>query len=370
MNYTDAISATYNPVQPGSKVIRTDTGSYTREKPYITDKYDAPPGRTMSQGYPTNGTVKISYETRTKDQSLVNIFNMAFIDTERPDKLIIRSLQQVNEILASRDEFRIHRRVFDDRGGRYYEVTRPDPNGQLQTVQPNIDAVYYDLELDDTDSYCHKVSKEKILDRFQFIGTIHNNDVDTDPYKHKGRLPRAFTVAVKGATHVLDYWSNSKRMVSGYSTCYLILKQVKIYKDYRDAYIDKIPGTETVRYPDYQQYNFQTDLNSSSRAVYRGQPHFETEEKFRYIWQFVPYFDNRGQLPTEKYMFYNCRGKREFGSYIRVGYVHEYPQLSRQDVFSKRNEFSVARDIVYAHENAIIIPYQFYLLRTNKNILH
>lgn len=356
MNYRTAIDATYDPVQKGSKTIRTDVGSYTKTNPYMTSKYNAPTGRTMSQGYYTNGTIKMSYQTRTTDQTLLNIFNMAFVDSKKPEKLILRSLQSVNQILASDEEFRVHRNVRSDEGGRFYEVL--DENGN--TKKPNINAKYYDCEENNYDGYTTKVSKEKIMDRFMFLGTIHNNDKDTDAYKYTNRKARGFTVAVKGATHLLDYWSNSKHLVKGYSQCFLILKQVKVYKN------SKYAGSES----EYQQYTFQTELTRAQKSYYKGLPVFEDDENFRYIWQFVPFFNDRAHLDTSNYVFKNCRGELEIGSYIKIGNVHEYPQLTKSDVLKKRNETSVARDVAYMHENGTVVPFQFYLNRSNKNILH
>lgn len=335
-NHTNRLSADFVTMVPPSKVLRTDMGPYPGGTPYLTDNIVQSSSINMTSGNNTNGVIHTTINTRTKDQKLINSHQMAFYDARDELKPVLRSLQSVNNILANSREYQVSE--FDQANARHIKKSN-----------------YYDSIKGVTN-----VTKSRIMDQFQFLGIVTNNDTDTKMDKYKGRLPRSFTVTTWGATHVLDYWSNEDKILNGYSHCFLILKQVKVYRDNKIAMKNKAYN--------YQPYKFQENLNTFTRDSGES-VEFLPGEKYKYIWQFVPFFNNDSEIETKDYTFTNSDGELEIGSYIYVGYVHEYPVISNTDVLRKRNETSVARDVVYLHENAVVKPMQFFVLKDNRSRL-
>ena len=328
-NETGSLSADFVPSQPGSKFLKSDIGGpYPGGVPYLTSSDTQNANVNMTSGNNVNGTIKNTITTRTKDQDLLNIHQLAFVDAENSDKPILRSLQSVNSMLASK--------------------------------------AFHDTSRNSADRF-DKNSKEKIMDRFKFVGVVTNNDTDNKMSQFQDRQARAFTLTSWGATHVLDYWSTSKRILSGYDSCYLILKQVLVVKDLHNCHADvkkQIPV-------DYQTYNFQLELSNAARATSSGvnAVFFTTAEDHRMIWQFVPFFNSDAQLSASDYSFRDVDNKLRLGAYIKIGNVHEYPTPTTRTVLMKRNETSVARDVVYLHENGLVKPMQFYVFKDAGNNL-
>lgn len=319
----------YSGVPPPSKYMRTDAGSYPGGVPFLTTRPLEQPSLNVHHNMNTNGNINITIVTATRDQALLNTHNLVFVDSDRPDKPLLRSLQNVNELLANDTAFRVTRNKEDQ-----------------------------DVIFDPTTENL-VLSTDKIMDRFKLVGVTINTDANT-PFKKIRKNKRAFTITSWGAAMVMDYWSKKNKIVNGFSNCYLVLKQVKVYRSKED-----VPISE--RY-EYQPYNFQSELHSVNRNA--GTPvHFDPGEKERYIWQFVPFFTNESHIYTKDYIFKNSRNEDEIGSYIHVGYVHEYPDVSDPIVLSKRNETSVARDVVYMHENGDVRAFQFFISLSNKGAL-
>jgi hypothetical protein len=97
-----------------------------------------------------------------------------------------------------------------------------------------------------------------------------------------------------------------------------------------------------------------------------------------YCWQFIPYHTTDRAIDPDVYTshLYQVNGKfvqpsmlkgenaetvSVIGSYIRVGFVHEYASIGNAAQFERRNELSVSRDITYLISNGAIRPLQFYL---------
>ena len=266
----------------------------------------------------TNVSIKATVRTRTRDQQYINQHQLAFIYTKKHDNPILLSIQQINLLLA---------------GG--------DPDNEINNRKNFGD-------------HLQTWSKEKIQKHFKLFGAVVNRDVDTNIEYPKERFSRAFTVCVRGDCHILDYWSTNNNRLKKYDSCYLILKKVWI-------------GQNT---------SYQTNL--SARHHNTGKTALNMPIEGRYCWQIVPFSTRDRSLTPEEYTstIYRTTGNRSkpvkpgtpnavpseiIGTYWRVGYTHEYASIGGPSMFSKRNEFSVSRDISYLNDNGAVRPMQFYL---------
>lgn len=314
-----------DPRAPSSKIIKDDMGPYPGGMPGITPNYlnnDRRINKTV--GWRTNGSIRTTIQTRTRDQNFINVNQFAFIDTRVHDRPQLLNLQQVNWWLIN---------DFPD---------MLNNNPQLLNEWAVKDATRDIVNL-------AQAEKAFIMNTFKLYGVIVNRDVDNSDDMPFERNPRAFTCTVKGVCNVLDYWSTAKHTLRAFDTCYFILKKVLV--------------TPEMTY----QSRLTTTVHGVGQPVPAGWP-----ANGKMVWQIVPWhtsdnFVNPDELAWKEEIA-SGQVRTNFGGYWRVGNIHEYPDIGHKSMFNKRNESSVARDITYLHDNGRVIPIHFYLkLDTNCN---
>jgi hypothetical protein len=179
-----------------------------------------------------------------------------------------------------------------------------------------------------------------IMDNFKLYGVVVNRDVDNDESMAKERIARTFTCTVKNVCNVGDYFSTYRNVLKPYSSCYFVLKKIKITKDMKWENMLTSMGTGKPTKP-------------VPPAVV-GQ----------YKWQIIPYHNTDNVLPMDriKWTEDDKDGITHNGGMWRLGKIHEYPDICTPSAFSKRNtEDVVARDISELHGRGRITPIHFYL---------
>lgn len=304
----------------------------------LTDRLRDNNGINKGYASETNVSVKATIVTRTRDQKYVNQHQLAFIySTESNfDKPVLLSIQQINVLLAG--------------GNPSKEEEEKQIFGKRESDHP-----------------C-KWSRKEIVERFKPFGTIVNRDVDTRNDMQTERMPRATTLCIKGDCHVLDYWSESKRRLKPYDTCYFVLKYVWVSPDAR--YMANIQtrfhgvGHAPRQLPPNGGYCWQIfPFNCSDRYIHQKE----------YTTKIPVAHDNtsRGVVcgdqkieglkvlpPTQTTFDFHID---VMGYYWKVGNVHEYASIGNPDRFEQRKAESVPRDITYLIEGGSIRPLQFYL---------
>lgn len=321
-NHFSQIRDDVDPRAPSSKIIRADMGPYPGGVPGITPQYlnnDRRVNKTV--GWRTNGAIRTTVETRARDQNFINVNQLAFMDTNVPDRPQLYNIQQLNWWLVSEfpELMKKNKTMF-----REWSVK----NRRGKTVNRT------------------QAEKAYIMKRFKLYGAVVNRDVDNGDDMAIERIPRAFTCTVKGVCHILDYWSTADRRLNAYDTCYFVLKKVVV-------------GPET-RY----QSRLTTTVHEAGQPVPSPWP-----REGRMVWQVVPFNTSDNFIPVEKYTFVDKESRNgdlidtrtEIGGYWRVGSIHEYPDIGHKSIFKKRDEHAVARDITYLHDNGRIVPIHFYL---------
>jgi hypothetical protein len=301
-----------NIMAPISQRPRADMGPYPGGQPSITDKYMSTGGRiNNTPGWRTNGSIRISIETRTRDQNHINVNQVAWLFNKDFAKPKMLNLQQVNQWLADpQNEKSLKNKIInDDKKIRPYEVERAN-----------------------------------ILKLFKMIGVAVNRDVDNRDDMAIERIARATTLTVRGVTWLLDYWSRNGKILKPYDSCYFILKKVWMNSDTR----------------------FQTLLTASKHNT--GTPMAFNDGTPRWVWQFVPYHTSENSIDINELSFTDNEGPG-FGAYWHVCNIHEYPDIGHPKMFKKRDEYSVSRDITYLHDNGAIKPIHVYLKFDTAKIL-
>lgn len=324
-NYSNTMNPNFDITAPPTQLRRAAGGMPINSGGPMTDRLMNPSGYNKAFMQETNVSVKATVKTRTTDQRTINQHQLAFIYNKQFDKPLLLNLQQMNQLLAGGDPLKEedYKRIFGT---------------------------------DDPATW----SKEYIKNNFKLIGTVVNRDTDLDRRTAIDRVPRAFTMCVRGDCHVLDYWSNKHRTLKKYDICYLILKKVWISDDHR----------------------YQPDMGLRVHNL----GHVPTKTgNGRYCWQYVPYHTTDRSVRPEVYKSITCvkHHKRfgevpveatevnmkspnvekieEIGSYLRVGFTHEYASIGNSAMFDKRDELSVSRDITYLVDSGMVRPLQFYL---------
>lgn len=320
-NYSNNMNPNFDITAPPTQLRRAANGMPINSGGPLSDRLMNPSGYNKAFMQETNVSVKATVKTRTTDQRTINQHQLAFIYTKQFDKPILLNLQQMNQLLAGGDPLKEedYKRIFGAQ----------DPANW---------------------------SKEYIKNNFKLFGTVVNRDTDLDRRTAMDRVPRAFTMCVRGDCHVMDYWSNRHGSLKKYDICYLVLKRVWISDDHR----------------------YQPDMGLRMHNL--GHVPNRTG---RYCWQYVPYHTTDRTVRPEAYTSTECFDYRYddlqvepneynmkspmikrvevIGSYLRVGFVHEYASIGNISLFEKRDELSVSRDITYLMENGAVRPLQFYL---------
>lgn len=276
-------------------------GGYPGGLPYMTPN---PLTENINKSYMqmTNGSVKISVNTRTSDQNKINAHQLAFIDNKEFDRPKLMSIPALNKFIVENSTMAFDGKKFTGLPGEY----------------------------DD---------KNKILNRFSLLGAIITNESNSDDYISRGA--RSFVVATWGSIHLLDYWSHNTKTLNRYDKCYLIMKRVKLDKDVA----------------------FQTDLTVTRHDIPES---FSRPINFdQWYWQIVPYHTRDASISSTVFTtkYENDQGVVvvDVGTYWRIGHVHEYASIGSHSLFQMRDEFSVSRDISYLHKNGKVRPMQMYL---------
>lgn len=325
-NHYSNISADVDPRAPPSKTIRSDMGPYPGGMPGITPNYinnDKRINKTV--GWRTNGSIRTTVQTRTRDQNFVNVNQLAFIDTRVDDRPQLYNLQQLNWWLVS--EFP---KLMQNNPQLLKEWTIKNRSGDI----------------------VNQVQAEKafIMKTFKLYGAVVNRDVDNSDEMPIERNPRAFTCTVRGVCHLLDYWSTKGRTLHAYDSCYFVLKKVNITPDMK------------------YQSRLTTTVHGAGQPVPGAWPYAG-----KLMWQIVPWSTMDRYIPVEVYSWQeeevDPTGKKVMvehqGGYWQLGNIHEYGDIGHKSMFRKRDDLSVSRDITYLHDNGKVTPIHFYLKLDN-----
>lgn len=312
-NFTQNLDPNFNMMAAGFQAPTANVGGgYPGGQTNMTPQPLNPGGANKGLTQGTNGQVKITVSTRTTDQKRINSAQLCFIDNSKFNNPVLHGLQEVNRLIiqGSTPRFDQGRNKFDNQMGA----------------------------MDD---------KKAIVDKFKLLGVISNNDVDTDVLSYKSTMsydrgPRTFTIVTWGDSFLLNYWSTRTQTLRRYDDCFLVLRKIKLSG------------------PDH---SYQTDLTQSRHGI--PIPFDVPIDYSRHYWQWIP-VSTRGEYPKKELVNeWNdpiTGNKRvELGTYLRVGKVHEYGDVGHHKNFSKRDEFSVSRDVTYLHGSGKVRPFQFYL---------
>ena len=90
------------PYAPDSKYLRTDMGPYPGGVPYLTSEY-LQDERIINKnvGRPTNGSIRTSVHTRTRDQNSVNVDQFGFMDTKETLDIVTTMLVDGVNVVAA-----------------------------------------------------------------------------------------------------------------------------------------------------------------------------------------------------------------------------------------------------------------------------
>jgi hypothetical protein len=320
-NHYSSMSADVDPRAPSSQMIKSDMGPYPGGMPNMTPAYMNNDKRVnKSVGLGTNGSVRTTVQTRTRDQNYVNINQIAFIDTKIPDRPLLMNIQQLNW-------------WFIEHGT---DVLR-QPRVLNEWIVTNKKNVALNEE---------QAEKAYIMKRFKLYGAVVNRDIDNNDSMPMERQPRAFTCTVKGVCHLLDYWSTADRSLHAYDQCYFVLKKVLV-------------GPHSTF-----QSRLTTSVHNSGSPVPASWPKLG-----QMVWQIVPWHTSDNYIPVSVYSWTDSnlvgstlvKGKSHVGGHWRIGNVHEYPDIGHRSSFKKRGELSVAQDITYLHDGGRVVPIHFYL---------
>lgn len=306
---------------PPSKFPRADMGPYPGGVPEVTDRYISPAGRVNNTpGLRTNGSVRANVISKTLNQQYVNANQFAWMDVSKHNHPHLLNLQQLNHYLASKE--------FED---KLKSLSLRDFSATLDTrsrIKESQKSRFYQIHNE----------KSYILKRFKLFGVVSNLDInDPSLFSHTPMQsnPRAVTMTVHGVCYVLDYWSKKSNRLKAYDTCYFVLKKIDIDEDTKYQSLISSTTVDT---------GITNDLRKKTK-----------------VWQVVPVHNSLSSLPVKEYSWENKNKVTEFGTYWKVGHIHEYPDLGHPSLFEKRNDFTVSRDMSSLHGNGRIKPIHFYL---------
>jgi hypothetical protein len=314
-NYRDRMSTTLDPRGNSWSKPRPNIGPYGGGSEALTDSVRNDPRINTQMQHTTNAPIRVTMNTRTRDQTQVNQHQIVFIDTEEFDKPVMMSIVQINQALC---------------GG-----LAGSKHSEAKFLK------------------CLNYTKADVKDRFKLFGAVVNRDGDTNDSMPITRLARSTTLTVKGDAHVMDYWSRKAHRLRRYDLCYFVLKKVFIT----------------------DEYTFQTFL-TARRSDVGVAPHPKAIGK--YVWQVLPYHTRDRTIKPEAYSSltrFAANGSpvpandntpdnynvNVVGTYWRIGFTHEYATISPLACFDMRAETSVARDMAHLHQAGTVQPMQFYI---------
>jgi hypothetical protein len=305
-----------------SKTMRTDMGRYPGGVNYLTDKDIQDSKIEMTTGNNTNGRIQVSLTTRTIDQDYVNKYQFVWLDTKEDHKPKFLNIQSLNYELVS-----------------FCHPRHAKEKQQLESAIKEKGSL-----------------KNVIVDRFKLFGVIANNDVDNNYDDYMVRNPRGLTFTIWGTTHVLDYWSNKKHgRVSGYTTCYFVLKMVKVSA--KDLYQRMLTS------------------GSMNTGVFPVDVDWGKDDEV-WAWQVVPYHNNKQEIDLKELVCESwSKDKKKKYSHIahywKVGHIHEYPQnlMSTSQYQVRKSGMEVSKNMSYLHMQGQVVPMQFYMDISSDNLL-
>lgn len=307
-----------DPRAPGAKYLKTDMGNYPGGVPYLTDKYinnDTKVNKTP--GRKTNGSIRTTVMTRTRDQNVINVDQFAFMDTRKTDSPVMLNLQTLNWRLAS------------DKG-ELADILNENNNKHQNLKQ-------YAIHGESLNTNRVDAEKAFIMASFKLYGVVVNRDVDNDNSMAKERIARAFTCTVKNVCNVLDYFSYKGHSLRPYSSCFFVLKKIKIHENMR---------WENV-----------ITASSTQGALHGTNPSMVGKMK----WQIIPYHALDNVLDPALRIWYHNKTPYVGGMW-KLGRIHEFADICTPGSFEKReDETSVSRDVALLHGGGRITPIHFYL---------
>lgn len=325
--YSTRLDAGMQPYAPDSKYLRTDMGAYPGGVPYLTSEFLQDENViNKNVGRPTNGSIRTSVLTRTRDQNSINVNQLAFIDTHIVDQPVLLNLQALNWWLVN---------IASDGG---YHILNDKKRRFTQKYE--ISSIAGTIPYNELDA-----QKAYIMERFKLYGVVVNRDVDNNPNDiPREQVSRDFTCTVRGVCHVLDYWSNNGKLLNPYDSCFLVLKKILITKD----------------------MTWQHKLTNGS---FTGNLRADSTVVGTHCWQIFPYHCSDSIIPVKELMWEEgftasptASPTLYKGSYWRCGNVHEYPDIGSYSQHEKRKDTGcVARNITYLHDGGRGTPVHFYL---------
>lgn len=323
-HYGSTLRSDVDPRAPGSKYLDVGLGrNYPGGVPYLTTSYLSDKTVNKAPGRRTNGSVRTTVHTRTRDQNYINVDQFAFMDIRNFDRPQLLNIQTLNWMLVN------------DLG---------DENGNNKILGENGNADMLKKYALGGDLGVVRTQAEKcyIMDNFKLYGVVVNRDVDNNNSIPRERIARTFTCTVKNVCQVGDYFSTPSNVLKPYSSCYFVLKKIKITSDMRWE-------------------NMLTSMGS-------GKPTKPVPPSAvgKWKWQIIPYHNLDNVLPvnTVKWVGEDDNGESEThnGGMWRLGKIHEYPDICTPSTFAKRFDNTVvARDISELHGRGRITPIHFYL---------
>lgn len=338
-HYGNNMSPNHDPRAPGSKYLRTNMGPYPGGVSYLTPNYinndrqvNKAPGRR------TNGSIRTTVHTRTRDQNVINVDQFAFMDVRKVDSPVLYNLQTINWMLAS-----------------------DDPNNPIHKILSDPNSVALKKFNVNGDLTMNRVDAEKafIMESFKLYGVVVNRDVDNDESMPKDRISRTFTTTVKDVCNIMDYFSTKKNVLKPYNSCYFVLKKVQITKDMTWENVLTAP-----------QLTYGSAPTKKASITMIGE----------WKWQIIPYHNRDNVLPVDLRTWTQYddpsqtvksnnpavpdqhHGVTYIGGMWKLGKIHEYPDICIPSAFEKRvDETCTARNITLCHGNGRITPIHFYL---------
>ena len=328
-HYGSTLRSDVDPRAPGSKFLDVGLGrNYPGGVPYLTDSYLSDKAVNKAPGRRTNGSVRATVHTRTRDQNYINVDQFAWMDVRKFDHPMLLNLQTMNWLLVNDlGDSSGNGKILD--GGNDRLLEKYAVNGDLNAVRNQAEKCY-------------------IMDNFKLYGVVVNRDVDSGESMPKERIARTFTCTVKNVCNVGDYFSTSNKVLKPYDSCYFVLKKIKITRGMRWENMLTSMGTGKPTKP--------------APALAIG----------RYKWQIIPYHNSDNVLPMDRIKWMESEEVDNKGNPIeevsynggmwKLGKIHEYPDVCTPSAFSKRfDETVVARDISELHGRGRITPIHFYL---------
>lgn len=250
-----------------------------------------------------NHTTVLTVIVPQEQQSRLNQHQYTFMVNVDKNRQVLKSLAQVNELLAT-IQFDVRHKAY-----KYFE---------------------------DNGEYDH-LTKAWIVDNIIPYGALAVKD-STAERSYINRGNSVYTVDCHGASILYDYWTNNKTRLATYSKLYFVLKKVQMTESYK---------FQTKISPGYYEDGRSIGVNN-------------------YAWQIIPFAKNGGHISVEDYTFKNEYGFDELGYYWYIGHVHEHQPTARTGAHKLRDEYTTARNTNSLYNVGEFSSMQVYLLKDRK----